>query len=136
MMEKMTIVIYLLPCLSKHLIIPLSTSPCHPPSTSFQGVLCVMPSDRHVRRAPAEWLREHPLMQHWLLRVAGAEALSSTRDGQLSGNIPLLVRACENCLHGGQVVEGGRPKATLHSLTICLTYYNISLCQHTFSSHY
>ena len=96
-----------------------------------KGVLCVMPADRHVRRAPAEWLREHPLMQYWLLRVAGTEALSSTRDGQLSGNIPLLVRACENCLHGGQVGGLSEPPSLSHTfvvqnvspLTIYLSYY-------------
>ena len=100
----MTTVDYLHPYLSHYLIaIPPSLSSLLSTHTIPQGVLCVMPSDRHVRRAPGEWLREHPLMQYWLLRVAGTEALSSTRDGLLSGNIPLLVRACENCLHGGQV---------------------------------
>ena len=63
-----------------------------------KGVSVELPSDRKLRRAITERIRRNPYYLNSILKLSTIELLASPKNGLMSGNGPILMRAAQCCL--------------------------------------
>jgi hypothetical protein len=68
-------------------------------SCLVKGVSLGQYQDKRIKRTPCALLRQDPYLQKAFLSLAITEFISSSRNGVLSGNAPLLRKAAELCLN-------------------------------------